>query len=135
MVAVFADTYFYLALLGRDDAARSRAEEVAAAISAPVITTAWVLVEVANALAAPEYRRFSLQLVQSLRADPAVTLVPAAQQLFERGEALYADRPDKGWSLTDCISFLVMQDMNVSGALTADHHFEQAGFTVLLKPR
>lgn len=135
MIAVFADTYFYLALLGRDDGARRRAEEVAAALSVPVITTAWVLMEVANALAAPEYRSFYVQLAQSLRADPAVTLVPPTQQLFERGEAFYAARPDKGWSLTDCISFLVMQEMNLSDALTADRHFEQAGFNALLKQR
>jgi predicted nucleic acid-binding protein len=133
MASVFADTYFYLALLGRDDAARRRAEDVAAALRVPVVTTAWVLTEVANALGAREHRAFYVQLARALRADPTVTLVPASQDLFERGEALYADRPDKGWSLTDCISFVVMEDMKITDALTADHHFEQAGFQALLK--
>jgi hypothetical protein len=52
---------------------------------------------------------------------------------MDRGLALYAARPDKEWSLTDCVSFLVMQDHGVTEALTADHHFEQAGFVALLK--
>jgi len=46
---------------------------------------------------------------------------------------LYAERPDKGWSLTDCISFVVMRQQGITQALTGDHHFEQAGFTALLK--
>jgi uncharacterized protein len=46
---------------------------------------------------------------------------------------LYRDRPDKAWSLTDCISFVVMADKGIRDALTADHHFEQAGFVALLK--
>jgi hypothetical protein len=52
---------------------------------------------------------------------------------LERGWALYADRPDKYWSLTDCISFVVMKDHQITEALTGDHHFEQAGFVALLK--
>jgi predicted nucleic acid-binding protein len=51
-----------------------------------------------------------------------------------RGIQLYDSRPDKQWSLTDCISFVVMQDRGIVEALTGDHHFEQAGFTALLKP-
>ena len=50
-----------------------------------------------------------------------------------RGVALYAERPDKDWSLTDCISFVVMRTMDITEALTGDRHFEQAGFTALLK--
>jgi predicted nucleic acid-binding protein len=46
---------------------------------------------------------------------------------------LYSQRPDKEWTLTDCISFVVMHEENLTGALTEDHHFEQAGFTALLK--
>ena len=64
-----------------------------------------------------------------------MTVVPASEDLFNRGEALYAARPDKDWSLTDCISFVVMRDREIAEALTGDHHFEQAGFTALLKPQ
>lgn len=54
--------------------------------------------------------------------------------LWRRGLGLYAARPDKAWSLTDCISFVVMTDRGLTEALTGDHHFEQAGFRALLRP-
>lgn len=60
-------------------------------------------------------------------------IVPATPADFESGVQLYEQRPDQEWSLTDCISFHVMRRENITEALTADHHFEQAGFAVLLK--
>jgi predicted nucleic acid-binding protein len=53
--------------------------------------------------------------------------------LFSRGHQLFIDRPDKTWGLTDCISFALMQERNIRDALTADRHFEQAGFVALLR--
>jgi len=58
---------------------------------------------------------------------------PLSEALLARGMALYRQRPDKAWSLTDCISFVVMGDERLTEALTGDHHFEQAGFAPLLK--
>ena len=71
--------------------------------------------------------------VDTLRANPRVTIVPFSDVLFDEGIELYRRRPDKGWSLTDCISFVVMTDEGLSESLTADRHFEQAGFVALLK--
>ena len=51
----------------------------------------------------------------------------------ERGLALYRARPDKAWSLIDCISFMVMTERGITEALTGDHHFEQAGFRAPLR--
>jgi len=62
-----------------------------------------------------------------------VRIVRSGPQLFQRGLKLYDERPDKEWSLTDCISFVVMKDEGISDALTGDQHFEQAGFIPLLK--
>lgn len=132
-MTVFADTYFYLALLGRDDADRERAQAIASTLRARTVTTAWVLVEVANALADPPSRSLYTELAAQLRKSPFVEVIPASDDLLRRGEELYAARPDKGWSLTDCISFVVMTDRGLTEALTADHHFEQAGFIALLK--
>ena len=60
-------------------------------------------------------------------------IVSPSLDLFEQGVELFAHRPDKQWSLTDCISFVVMQDRGLTEALTANHHFEQAGFVAMLK--
>ena len=60
-------------------------------------------------------------------------IVPASESLLQRGLDLYASRPDKEWSLTDCISFLIMGDENIKESLTGDHHFEQTSFVPLFK--
>lgn len=133
MSACFADTYFFIALLFENDEAHAKAQAQVADLSGRLYTTAWVLTEVADALATPGRRERFLPLLRFLRANPLVTIVPAEQALFERGVALYDQRPDKLWSLTDCISFTVMEDYGLRDALTGDHHFEQAGFNVLMK--
>jgi len=99
---------------------------------ADIVTTAWVLTEAADALAAAAQRGAFLALLKSLRADPTLTILPPTQDLFDRGLDLYARRLDKDWSLTDCISFFVMEERGIADALTGDHHFEQAGFRALL---
>lgn len=133
MKSVFADTFFYLAIINADDAAHVRAVRLSDAFDGPVLTTAWVLTEVADALAAPDRRTDFLTLLETLRADPEVTIVPPDERIFAAGIELYSNRRDKGWSLTDCISFVVMQEQGISEALTGDRHFEQAGFAALLK--
>ena len=69
---------------------------------------------------------------RALRNDPTVKIVPSSNELFAAGVELYATRSDKEWSLTDCISFVVMEREGLTDALTGDRHFEQAGFKVLL---
>jgi predicted nucleic acid-binding protein len=131
---VFADTFFYLALLSRESASRARAQAVAAALRARTVTTGFVLLEVANSLSARAHRGAYVELARRLAASRTTTVLPASADLFERGQSLYAARADKDWSLTDCTSFVVMQDRAITQALTGDHHFEQAGFVPLLKP-
>ena len=130
----FADTFFFLALLNPDDPAHRRALAVARNLPGPLVTTAWVLTEVGDALASPQNRASFLELLDSLATNPAAEIVPADEDLFDAGVGLYARRPDKGWSLTDCISFVVMKDMGLTDALTGDSDFTQAGFRILMKP-
>jgi len=133
MRSVFADTFYYLALLSVEDAWHGRAEKLAESLEAPTVTTAWVLTEVADAFSDAPQRGSFLRLLKALREDPDCWIVPASQELFELGVELFAQRPDKDWSLTDCISFVLMRQQGISEALTADRHFEQAGFTIFLK--
>ena len=72
-------------------------------------------------------------LLQTLEQDPYYETVPMSEELYARAFQLYSARPDKEWGLIDCVSFTLMQDRNISAALTADEHFLQAGFRALLR--
>jgi len=133
MSSWFADTFFFLALLNREDEAHSRAVEIISRLRTDLLTTVWVLVEVADGVSAPEHRSSFVALMTFLRSHKRVTILPADQEVFDEGFELYAQRQDKAWSLTDCISFVVMKQHGVTEALTGDRHFEQAGFTTLLR--
>ncbi len=133
MTRYFADTFFYLAVLNDRDQAHERALEVNDRLTGGVVTTQYVLTEVGDALADPENRSLFIDLVKVLDTDPDTTIIAADAELFSRGVAFYAQRRDKKWGLTDCISFVAMADLGLAEALTADRHFEQAGFVALLK--
>ncbi len=129
----FADSFVFLAMLNPRDRRHRPAVESLSGAAGPLVTTAWVLTELADGLCSSRTRALFLSLEKRLRNDPLVIIVPADERLYDLGFALYRDRPDKDWSLTDCISFVVMQERGIAEALTGDHHFEQAGFTALLK--
>jgi hypothetical protein len=131
MTAIFGDTFYFLALVNRADEAHPRCREFSERYRGAVVTTAYVLVEVADALAGPAHRVAAARFIRFLQGQSQVRIVPASEALLDRGLSLYADRPDKDWSLTDCISFAVMKDAGITEALTGDHHFAQAGFRAL----
>ena len=132
MKVVFADTYYYLALASAGDAGHARAATFSRAYHGRVLTTSWVLTEVGDALASPNQRHVFVAMLADLKKDAHTTIVAPTSELFDAGCDLYSQRPDKDWSLTDCVSFVVMRRYGVREVLTADHHFEQAGFLVLL---
>jgi predicted nucleic acid-binding protein len=133
MKAVFADAFYFVALLNRADQHHSKAAAAARDLRNNLVTTEWVLAEVADALAASASRRLVTSFIRDLSQDPKVKIIPATTDLFQRGLRLYEKRPDKQWSLTDCTSFVTMKDENLAGALTGDEHFAQAGFKALLR--
>ncbi len=132
MRRVFADTFYYFALINEKDDAHLRALEFSKTLDVPIVTTAWVLTELANGLSGLLHRRNFIRILNSLRSDSDTTFIPPSQALFEKGVELYTARMDKEWSLTDCISFVVMKDYGLTEALTGDRHFEQMGFIPLL---
>jgi predicted nucleic acid-binding protein len=132
MTEVFADAFYYIALLNPADRFHAAAIEATQVLLEPLVTTAWVLIEVADALSAPAVRHRTGRLLEEIKDDPNVTLISEFEPWFERGLALFRSRADKSWSLTDCISFEVMSARGLRDALTGDHHFVQAGFRALL---
>jgi predicted nucleic acid-binding protein len=110
MKAVFADTGFFLALINPRDQYYRASAELNAALAVPLLTTAWVLLEFANALATSRARERFEGLIARLSSEPDAEIIAPEAELFHRGCELYIARRDKEWSLTDCISFVVMND-------------------------
>jgi uncharacterized protein len=133
MNAVFADTSFLVALLVPSDRFHIAATHWMTTIATRIVTTDWVLVELANFMSRSKTRRRVAGFVRDLQADRRIDVVPASAAAIEAGLAFYEQYDDKQWSLTDCISFQIMRREGIQQALTADHHFEQAGFEILLK--
>jgi predicted nucleic acid-binding protein len=133
MIGRFAVTSYLVALASADDTWHLQAVDHAGAWRGRVVTTDFVLVELANWLTRWKKRAAFAPIVEQLRADPKVLVHTATRQVFDAGYDLFRRRPDKDWSMTDCISFFIMEQEGVTEALSTDHHFEQAGFTILLK--
>lgn len=132
---VFLDSSYAIALAAVSDRLHASAIEIAERMRAErrrLVTTHAVLCEIANSLAKLRYRAAAVQLLQSIQADTSVELVAVSDDLLAKGFSLYSQRMDKQWGLTDCISFVVMQERGITEALTADDHFQQAGFVALL---
>jgi len=133
---VFLDTAYAIALSSTNDHFHQRAVFLADQLEAAgtrLVTTQAVLLEIGNALAKRRYRSAAIQLLDTLERDPKVEIISLSVELYTRALQMYSERPDKEWGLTDCVSFIVMQDRGISEALTTDEHFQQAGLRALLR--
>ena|SRR5215211_4495676 len=131
-LAWFVDTGYLVALVSERDELHDRSVELSKNLQRHLVTTEAVLVEVGNSLSRPPLRALALSLIARLRANPRIEIVSVDSELFDRALTFYAARPDKDWGLTDCISFVVMQERGIHEALAADRDFVQAGFRALL---
>lgn len=132
---VFLDAAYAIALSVPKDQYHLRAVSLADELEASktrLVTTRAVVLEIGNALSKQRYRQAAVELLASLEADSNVEIIPLSEELYAQAFQLYYNRPDKEWGLTDCISFIVMQDHKITEALTTDDHFQQAGFQALL---
>ena len=133
---IFADSGYWIAIMYSGDQLHGRAMQMASSLaSAQIVTTQMVLTEALNFMSElGEFRRqFASDMVQGLLNDPDVEIVQQTDAQFRAAVERYAARSDQTWSLTDCASFLVMEDRNITEALAYDHDFEQAGFVALLR--
>ena len=133
MKTVFADSFYFFALTNPDDPAHARTVAFTKAYAGMQVTTGWILSELGDGWSKPGQRAIFSAMLAKFRANPNARIEPCTDQLLQEGIDLYDQRPDKEWSLTDCISFVVMTKQGITEALTGDHHFEQAGFVALLK--
>ena len=136
MTALFADTFYWIALVDLSDSAHRRALSMSSdRADSFIITTDEVLAEYLTffAMAPEQMRRKAVTNAQRILDDPGVQVVPQSRESFLSGMALYGARPDKGYSLTDCISMQTMRKKGLTEVLTNDRHFEQEGFRALFR--
>jgi predicted nucleic acid-binding protein len=133
---VFLDTSFAIALSSVTDQNHVQAVNLANQLETHkthLVTTQAILLEIGNALSKQKYRAAAIQLLESLETDSSVEVIALTNSLYQLAFNLFKQREDKEWGLVDCISFRVMQERGINDALTADTHFQQAGFRALLK--
>jgi predicted nucleic acid-binding protein len=133
---VFLDASYAIALVNIDDALHRVALALAQHIAkhrTTLVTTRPVLLEIGDGLSKPRYRQVASELLASIDRDPKVEIVELTETLYHSAFELYRGRQDKGWGMTDCVSFIVMRSQGMTDALTHDIHFEQAGLRALMR--
>ena len=136
MRCIFADTFYWIALLNPRDQAHDLAVSVSKALgTVRIVTTEEVLTEFLNYFGSrgPHLRRAAAGLVERMQLDCRIQVIPQTHAGFLAGCLLYQARPDKGYSLTDCISMEAMRSAGLAEVLTNDEHFAQEGFSCLLR--
>lgn len=136
MTTVFADTFYWVALANPRDRWHERAKAISESLrQIHLLTTDEVLVEFLTQFGSlgPGLRLKAAECVRAILNDPCVDVLPQTHDSFLAGLTLYEARPDKGYSLTDCISMNAMKNENLTDVLTYDEHFRQEGFKALFR--
>ena len=136
MRTVFADSGHWIALLHPRDQMHERAKAVVVGLgSVAIVTTQMALAEALNHLSreGERLRNLAVQMVRELKDNADIEITPQTDAQFRAAVERYASRSDQRWSLTDCASFLVMEERDLTQALAYDRDFEQAGFVALLR--
>jgi predicted nucleic acid-binding protein len=134
---LFADAFYWVALLHRRDAAHRRALAFGQKLAgSQLVTTDEVLTEVLafTSNSGPRGRRVAADSIRNILVDPNVRVLPQSREGFVAGLGLYEKRLDKGYSLTDCISMNTMRNLDIDAVITNDRHFAQEGFRILPGP-
>ncbi|NOT49525.1 MAG: PIN domain-containing protein [Acidobacteria bacterium] len=131
---IFADTLYWVAILNPKDQWHRPAVEVREMLgSILIVTTETVLIEFLNYFSehGAEARLSAAETVAAIIDDTEIEYIRHDRETFSQAVKLYEKRPDKGYSLTDCISMLAMKRLGILEVLTHDDHFMQEGFTIL----
>ena len=136
MRKIFLDTFYLKALADRGDNAHRLAISMVARLgNFRGVTSEMVLTELLNALCSRgEYlRKSAIRLTHRLRNDSKTIIIPQTSEQFQQAFDFYQRRLDKGYSLTDCASMQIMRQLEINEILTFDKHFQQEGFSALLR--
>jgi uncharacterized protein len=136
MERVFADTGYWIALLNPRDDLHEKALAASRDLGPKqIVTSEMVLTEFLNGFSGygPPLREAAAKAAALLRDTLQLVIFPQTTELFHKALKRYQEAADKSWSLTDCASFLIMEEQQLTAALTHDRHFAQAGFRALLR--
>lgn len=132
----FVDSVGWIALLNADDELHQTTDSLYKELlltGTMFMTSTAVLNEVANSLCKPKYRDAVVEFYRRLQNSLRIKAVFVDKSLWSQGWKLFEDRPDKSWSLTDCISREIMSKYKLKDVITNDVHFSQAGYNALLR--
>jgi len=133
---VFADAGYWIAMYNPHDSLHQKAHDVTAQLGpVRIVTSEMVLVEFLNYASKRGYqvRHMAAKAADTMRIDPSLYIAPQTSQQFQAAILRYSSRLDQRWSVTDCASFLIMEERGITDALAHDRDFQQAGFRSLLR--
>ena len=136
MKLVFVDTSALIAIGNKRDFYHRQALDVRANLKTRktnFVTTNAVLLEFGNAFSPVHLRSTAIQIIEAIRYSIKWNCINVEESLVQRGVEFYKQMNDKEWGLVDCISMIAAKDLEITEIFSADHHFEQAGFELLLK--
>jgi len=134
--AVFVDSFAWIAAINKSDNYHEislKTIETLLKKGLKLVTSNYVIVETINALSKAEFRKAVIEFVDKLEMSPSVEIIKITDEMYNNAWALYQQRMDKDWGITDCTSFEVMRMFNIKKAFTNDKHFEQAGYSLVVK--
>jgi len=106
---IFLDTGYLIALIRKKDQFHAAAMEASELYSGPFLTTDLILVELANSLSKPLYRKTVVTVIEKIQTDSNTTVIPFASEGMSKAFSLFKRRKDKTWGMVDCYSFVVMK--------------------------
>jgi len=136
MKKVFVDTAALIALGNKQDIFHSLAWQKQRELvqnKTHFIASDFVIAEFCNAFSRIKFRATAVQMVNSLYQSSAWTIISVNDNLMNKSFALFSQMQDKEWGLVDCSSIIIAREHKLDVVFTADKHFEQAGFEILLK--
>jgi len=136
MKSVFVDTSAWLALINKSDEFHEKAKLIRNTLIKDKISfvmSDYIIVEIANCLSRISFRETAIKVIDFILNSEDIELIRVDEEIFEKAWGLYSRMIDKEWGFTDCTSFVIMRKRGIQEAFSTDHHFEQAGFKILLK--
>jgi predicted nucleic acid-binding protein len=132
LAEVFVDTSFVVALVNKNDQHHEQALELTDEFdSHALVTTDAVLLEIGSALSR-NFKPQSIEIIEHFLTADDVRVIHLNPSLFRKAFDLYKSHEDKLWGLVDCVSFVIMRELEIVDALSSDKHFAQAGFNALM---